>query len=198
MSFHICRYRYVFAFSRTIPVGLDIPISNACSQYHPLPTTSRRVLTPCPFCNVDCISASGLTQHLESGNCPSAPQLTRESILHTIRNRDPLGVITNRQIEWHKEEMVRYSATRFAFNGFFWECYLCHKEFNSSHALNAHLNSPTHKQKVYYCPNCEKLFVNLGGLFSHLESETCQFMRFDRVQQKVSDVLHGQKLLSFP
>jgi uncharacterized CHY-type Zn-finger protein len=167
-------------------------------HFTPSTITQRRVLTRCRFCWVDCISASGLTQHLESGNCPYAPHTTRQSILDSVRARDPYGRVTDQDIEWGREDMVHYSATQFAFNGGFWECYLCHKEFNSRHALNSHLNSPTHKQKVYYCPNCEKRFVILGGLLNHLESETCRFMRFDTVQQKVTDVIHGQRLLNFP
>ena len=68
-------------------------------------------------------------------------------------------------------------------------------------ALNAHLNSSVHKQKVYHCPNtkskCEKQFVTLAGLFNHLESEACAFMRFEKVQRQVRDVLQGGKLIAF-
>lgn len=96
-----------------------------------------------------------------------------------IRDRD--RAITNKQIESSKEASVQYSATINAFNGSYWECYLCHREFDKKHALNQHLNSPVHKQKVYRCPNakrlCGKEFVALAGLFSHLESESCASRR---------------------
>ena len=117
-----------------------------------------------------------------------------------IRQRDPNGVITNKQIEWHKESNISYTVTKLAFNGSFWECYICHDEFSTKNGLNSHVNSPVHKQKVYHCPNlknCSRQFVSLGGLFGHLESETCAYMRFETVQQQVTDVLQGRKLIAF-
>ncbi|KIX09294.1 uncharacterized protein Z518_00373 [Rhinocladiella mackenziei CBS 650.93] len=162
--------------------------------------THRGTSVSCPFCKANYTSASGLTHHLETGSCPRAPKLNRESIFHMVRERDPHGVITNKQIEWHKEENIKYSATSRAFNGSSWECYMCHKEFNAVNALNAHLNSSVHKQKVYRCPNmkgkCGKQFVSLAGLFNHLESEACAFMRFEKVQRQVQDVLQGRKLIA--
>ncbi|RHZ46007.1 C2H2-type zinc finger protein [Aspergillus thermomutatus] len=156
---------------------------------------------PCPFCKVNYTSASGLTHHLERGSCPRAPGLNRETILRVVREHDPHGVITNKQIEWHKEDIVEYSATNSAFNGSSWECYMCHNKFKTVNALNAHLNSPVHKQKVYRCPNlkgkCEKQFVTLAGLFNHLESEACAFMRFEKVQLQVRGVLQGRNLIAF-
>lgn len=69
------------------------------------------------------------------------------------------------------------------------------------HGLNMHLNSPKHKEKVYHCPNrrggCAKQFVSLAGLFNHLESETCSFMRFDKVQQHASMILDGRRFITF-
>jgi hypothetical protein len=117
-----------------------------------------------------------------------------------IRDRDRDGAITNKQTEWSKEDSIQYSATRNAFNGSYWECYLCHKEFSKENALNQHLNSPVHKRKVYRCPNaktvCGKEFIALAGLFSHLESESCAYMRFEKFQQQVSDVIQGRRLIT--
>lgn len=117
-----------------------------------------------------------------------------------IRERDRDGVITNKQIEWHEGESIQYSATDRAFNGSFWECYLCHKEFRKRNQLNQHLNSPRHKQEIYCCPNvkgiCGKQFNELAGLFNHLESESCAFMRFEKVQQQVNDVVQGRRLIT--
>ena len=116
-----------------------------------------------------------------------------------IRERDPHGVITKKQIEW-VEQTVKYSSTDQAWNGSSWECYLCHKTFGISGSLDLHLNSPAHKEKVYHCPNnakCPKQFRALAGLFNHLESESCSFMRFEKVQQHVGDVLQGNRMISF-
>ncbi|KAF1828624.1 hypothetical protein BDW02DRAFT_511913 [Decorospora gaudefroyi] len=170
-------------------------------QMHLTSKVHRGTNVLCPFCKVGYTSASGLTHHFETGACPHAPKLNRDTILNMIRQRDPHGVITNKQIEWHKEKDFKYSVTNRAFNGSYWECYICHDEFSTKPALNAHINSPVHKQKVYRCPNstkeCGKQFVTLAGLFNHLESEACAFMRFEKVQQQVKCVLQGSKLITF-
>lgn len=154
---------------------------------------------PCPFCKGSYTSASGLTHHLERGSCPDAPFLNREKILQIVRRQDPNGLITNKQIEWHREQTSEYEVTDQAYNGNAWECYLCHRQFQMRHALTQHLNSPVHKQQVYHCPNfkCSKQFVTLAALFNHLESEQCEFMKFQNVQKHVHGIVTGQRLISF-
>lgn len=152
----------------------------------------------CPFCRVSYGTASGACTHLESGSCPNAPTLNRETILQIVRRADTAGYIANRQIEWHNDTRSTYTVTSNAYNGSWWECYICHKQFSKSQDLTRHLNSPVHQQKVYHCPNrpeCSKQFIVLAALFGHLESESCQFMRFESVQKNFHGVLSGQKLL---
>lgn len=136
----------------------------------------------CPFCKSKFTTGSGVAHHLERGSCPKAKGVNREIILHMIRKHDRGGFITNKQIEWHKDNNTQYSATNQAFNGYYWECYLCHKKFQKQPDLNRHLNSQAHKQKVYHCPNvrgrCMKQLTALAGLFNRFESESCAFMRF--------------------
>ncbi|KAL2823197.1 hypothetical protein BDW59DRAFT_149071 [Aspergillus cavernicola] len=153
----------------------------------------------CPFCKLGHTTASGLSHHLESGSCRSAPRLNRETIYRVIRERDPHGVITHKQIGWVEEQNAHYSASNSAWNGNGFECYLCHREFTKVSGLNQHLNSPAHKQRVYHCPNggCSKPFAALAGLFNHLESESCSFMRFEKVQASIGVVLQGNRLISF-
>ncbi|KAB8235671.1 hypothetical protein ETB97_010219 [Aspergillus alliaceus] len=155
----------------------------------------------CPFCKDGHTAASGLAHHLERGSCPNAPTLNRDTILRILRERDPNGLITNRHIKWHKEDACQYSATEYAFNGNGWECYLCHREFRTATSLNQHLNSMAHKQKVYHCPNlkgrCAKQFTTLAALFNHLESESCSFMRFEKVQQQAGNILQGRRAITF-
>jgi hypothetical protein len=181
------------------PVKVHLKCRQICLQ-HLSSKAHRGSNVPCPFCKVNYTSASGLIHHLERGSCSQAPKLNRETIHRMVRERDLHGVITNKQIEWKNEENVRYSATDRAFNGSHWECYLCHRTFKSVQALNAHL-SPVHQQKVYHCPNvkgqCGKQFTTLAGLFNHLESEACVFMRFEKVQQQLGAVLQGRKLVAF-
>ncbi|RAR15528.1 zinc finger protein [Stemphylium lycopersici] len=91
-------------------------------------------------------------------------------------------------------------ATGATWNGFNHECYLCHRDFSTLQGLNQHLNSPAHSGKLYHCPNrsCAGQFVRLASLFNHLESESCNFVRFEKVQKHVHDFITGrQKLLGF-
>lgn len=154
----------------------------------------------CPFCKRKFVTASGLSHHLETGSCKDAPVLNRNTIHRMVRERDPNGVITMKQIEW-LEQNTEYMFTDQAWNGSSWECYLCHREFAASGSLNSHLNSPAHQEKVYHCPNargrCAREFVTLAALFNHLESESCSFMRFEKVQQHVGNVLNGNRMISF-
>ncbi|KAJ5618716.1 hypothetical protein N7528_006827 [Penicillium herquei] len=145
----------------------------------------------CPFCLTGFVTASGVSHHLETGSCPKAPNLNRQTIAKMIRRLDTQGIIANKQLEWHEEENVEYTVTNRAYNGYNWECYLCHREFGSARALTQHLNSPAHAQKAYHCPNrrgCQKQFVSLAALFNHLESESCQYMRFEKVQSVHSNL----------
>ncbi|KAL4862887.1 hypothetical protein BDV12DRAFT_178208 [Aspergillus spectabilis] len=149
----------------------------------------------CPFCKAAYTTASGLVHHLERGSCPKAPNLNRETIHRMIRERDPHGLVTNKQIGWKEEENATYTANSHAWNGSGYECYLCHRTFPKITSLNQHLNSSTHKQHVYHCPNarCERSFSTLAALFNHLESESCSFMRFEKVQKSLGDVIGGKR-----
>lgn len=155
----------------------------------------------CPFCQVSYTTAGGLSHHLERGACPRAPRLNRESIFRLVRQRDPSGIISNKQIGWVDEVTVEYSVTDRAYNGYGWECYLCHRIFNLRQGLTAHINSPVHKEILYHCPNtrgtCGKQFTTLAAMFNHLESETCSFMRFEKVQERVQNVFMGNQLITF-
>lgn len=129
--------------------------------------------------------------------------MNRQTIHRMLQQCDMYGIITNKQIGWHQEVHLGYSVTDQAYNGDYWECYLCHREFNKRVGLNQHLNSPVHQQKVYHCPNkrarCTKQFVALAGLFNHLESESCEYMRFEKVQQaqrQLTEAMLGRRMIT--
>ncbi|RAO66228.1 uncharacterized protein BHQ10_002240 [Talaromyces amestolkiae] len=159
----------------------------------------------CETCAMQFRSEIAAEQHMEVNGhyenyCKDyAPFLNREKILRIVRRQDPNGLITNKQIEWHKEQTSEYEVTDQAYNGNAWECYLCHRQFQMRQGLTQHLNSPVHKQQVYHCPNfkCPKQFVTLAALFNHLESEQCEFMKFQSVQKHVHGIVTGQRLISF-
>ena len=113
--------------------------------------------------------------------------------------RDPHGQITKKLLTYPDFKM-KQAATSASWNGDFYECYLCHREFTSLNALNQHLASPAHKQKIYHCPSrqCDKDFVSLAALFNHLESESCGAVRFEKVQSGVQNFFTGgQRLIMF-
>ncbi|KAJ5952980.1 uncharacterized protein N7479_011393 [Penicillium vulpinum] len=138
----------------------------------------------CPFCNAPFVTASGVTSHLEYGTCPKADNWNRETIRQMIQGIDPTGLVTNQQIGGHNDESERYYATESALDGTTWVCYICQRRFITRAALNTHVNSSIHKQKIYHCPNtrcCDKEFALLSALFIHLEHETCGYARFENV-----------------
>ena len=56
-------------------------------------------------------------------------------------------------------------------------------------------------QEIYHCPNkmrCGSQFRTLAGMFNHLESESCGFIKFNGVQRNVAGILAGkQRLIGF-
>lgn len=84
-----------------------------------------------------------MTHHLESGSCADARGLNRDQIYRFVRSKDPRGTISKNLIGWTGSD--KYEATDYAWNGDWWECYFCHRCFNSRSALNQHLNSPIRK-----------------------------------------------------
>ena len=157
----------------------------------------------CPFCNSGFATVSGVSHHVESAACPQAPPgMNRQTLLRFLQTRDPRGFITNKQLEWHPEQNVEYSASQYAFNGRSWECYLCHKTYRTVASLNQHLNSPAHESKGYHCTNkarCGNEFVSLAALCNHLESESCGAMRFQQVGQKfpkLADAMMGRRMIT--
>ncbi|RYP80134.1 hypothetical protein DL769_002620 [Monosporascus sp. CRB-8-3] len=152
----------------------------------------------CPFCKQFYTSATGLSHHLETGSCPQAPFIDRDLIYKLVRRKDPNGLISKKLIDWQPSS--RYEASGRAWNGDGWECYICHRVFDTRHGLNQHLNSPIHQQNLYHCPNrvgCGREFTSLAGVMNHLESESCGFTRFENVQNGIRNIVRGDRLIEF-
>ncbi|KAI3324226.1 hypothetical protein HD806DRAFT_62966 [Xylariaceae sp. AK1471] len=150
----------------------------------------------CIFCPLPFTTVAGLAHHLETGSCANAPSLNRDELYKAIRRHDPSGVITKKLIGW--QGSTHYEATAQTWNGDYYECYFCHREFNTLPSLNQHLQSPIHQQKLYHCPNpgCAKEFTSLAAVCNHLESESCSFMRFQDVQGKFQGIMSGNRLIT--
>ncbi|KFH41731.1 Zinc finger protein OZF-like protein [Hapsidospora chrysogenum ATCC 11550] len=159
--------------------------------------THRRTTVRCPFCNDSHGTATGLVHHLERGSCPNAP-LDRDKLYDAVRRRDPHGFISNRLLAWSGTSS--YEATEMAWNYRVdaYECYLCHRLFGRLASLNQHLSSPTHQQNLYHCPNsrrCGREFTTLAAVFNHLESESCEYMRFEAVQRHVERIVDPRRMI---
>ena len=145
----------------------------------------------CPWCPDKFTNLTGVTLHLESGKCPSG--IDRQKIDQYCRQVDRDHVFTNRLIEYHTLDTYQYkpaAATGTAWNvrrGCF-GCYLCPRGFPNLTALNQHLNSPVHQQKIYHCPRCKLEYVALSALVNHLESETCGPFRFNSMAGSLGTV----------
>lgn len=154
----------------------------------------------CPFCKRGFATATGVTHHIETGSCPKARSLNRDTLLTEIRRRDPKHVITKKQLTYHPTDS-NTTATGASYNPHsgLYECYICHKGFRELKSLNNHVNSPAHKERVYHCPGrmCGREFSALAALFNHLESEACGSVRFDDVQENVGGILSGRRMIGF-
>ncbi|KAK1961225.1 hypothetical protein LY78DRAFT_741036 [Colletotrichum sublineola] len=152
----------------------------------------------CPFCKKTCNTATGLVHHLEQGACPNAP-LDRDKLYQAVRQRDPKGLISKNLLGWHGSPT--YRATERAYNptARAYECYLCHRHFGALNSLDSHLNSTVHKQALYHCPNrsCGREYKSLAGVINHLESESCEFMRFESVQRNVKTIVDPRRMIAF-
>ncbi|KAL8635916.1 MAG: hypothetical protein Q9228_006635 [Teloschistes exilis] len=133
----------------------------------------------CPWCITMFTSLTGVCTHLESGSCTSG--INRTKIDNYCRQVDPNHIFTNKQIGWYEENSSSTTtiATVAAWDGNRYRCYLCQRGFYNLTALNQHLASPVHRQKIYHCPRCRREFTNLSGLVNHLESESCGAFRFN-------------------
>ncbi|TGO48685.1 hypothetical protein BOTNAR_0464g00020 [Botryotinia narcissicola] len=130
-------------------------------------------------------TVSALIVHLESGRCPSGSN--RERINAAIRCLDKNHVITTPLMEYSYPSFTNIATER-SWNGFYYECSMCHRGFNTLQGLNGHLRSPVHDQRMYRCPgpSCGREFIVLSGLVQHVESESCGVMRFANVQKSAS------------
>ncbi|KAI8960749.1 hypothetical protein F5Y11DRAFT_252827 [Daldinia sp. FL1419] len=158
----------------------------------------RKGRIACPFCKNNYVTATGLAHHLERGGCSRASGLNRDVIYRAVRAKDPTGMISKKLIGWHSS--TTYEATSQTWNGLAWECYFCHREFSNIGGLNQHLNSSAHQQALYHCPNrnaCGRDFKSLAAVMNHLESESCSFTRFENVQAVATNLISGDKRLTF-
>ncbi|KAJ5273418.1 zinc finger protein [Penicillium angulare] len=135
-----------------------------------------------PICNAKFATASSTTYHIASGFCLKAPHMNQETLFQAIRASDSRGWVINVpiKIECQNAQLDGANNARINHN---WKCHICHGDFETVQSLEEHLDSPAHRREYYHCPNtlCGRRFPTLSGLFSHLESGSCAFMRVENV-----------------
>jgi hypothetical protein len=181
------------------PTCTSLDGRNAHNDKHLNSRIHRGTDISCPFCKRGFATATGVTHHLETGSCPEARSLNRDTILTEIRRRDPTHMITKKLITYHESSTITATSASYNRGSGLYECYICHKGFRELQSLNKHVNSPVHKDKAYHCPGrgCGKEFSALAPLFNHLESEACGAVRFDAVQKNVGGFLSGNRMIAF-
>ncbi|KAF5344092.1 hypothetical protein D9758_008819 [Tetrapyrgos nigripes] len=149
----------------------------------------------CPLCKRMFKSPSDIANHIESG-CHR--NITRHHVAAAIHQMEIKPPISLRQIAAGESAVANsvvttYVATQMAFNGTAYECYLCHREFQTLQALNQHLNSPVHDEEQFKCPHktCGKEFTVVSALIRHIESESCGLAKFQTVE-RYADLLTAQ------
>lgn len=155
----------------------------------------RNVKCPGRGCGRAFVSVSALILHAESGTCPSG--VTRAQVDAFVSRLDQQNIITNPALMIAGPDGTRqapqdseYWATERSWNGYAYECFLCNGEYNTLRALNMHLQSPRHRQRIYRCPqrSCGIEYGALSSLSQHVESGSCG-VRANRQVQNVMDNL---------
>ena len=163
---------------------------------------TRSFVCPGRDCGRSFISYADLAAHLEAGTCPGG--FTRRNFNAMVIRADTNNIITNRNrlIGYGPEgsRVVKMWANASAWNGYGYECALCHKEFRILSALNAHLSSPAHEEAIYRCPvefnGCAREYRTISGLLSHIERSECGVTRYRRqIGNALSNVASGRRLI---
>ncbi|EIW62192.1 uncharacterized protein TRAVEDRAFT_164034 [Trametes versicolor FP-101664 SS1] len=165
----------------------------------------RTVQCPMQGCKGTFVSTAALVLHLESGACVS--RMTRDAVNRIVVQVDRSNIITNpaRLITGAPTSggttVTATWATQRAWNGTHYECYLCHRGYKSLHALNQHLQSSAHAEKMYRCPQgwsgCGAEFGTLSAFCQHVEGGKCGVRRFQGEFNRVMGQLSsGMKQLT--
>ncbi|KAI0791144.1 hypothetical protein C8Q75DRAFT_759659 [Abortiporus biennis] len=164
----------------------------------------RQFACPGRGCGMSFVSEAARVLHFESGTCPSG--VNRERLNRFAIQMDRSHVITNpsRLISYDSTSNTSSQlwATERTWNGDAYECFLCHREFRSLSAINAHLHSPAHEDKIYRCPTawqgCNMQFKTISALFQHVESESCGVHKFHgRMNQAIGSITDGMRRITW-
>jgi DNA-directed RNA polymerase subunit RPC12/RpoP len=146
----------------------------------------------CFNCKSTFKNTSSFAHHLEAGNCL---KVTRQQIYSAIskwENQQGMqNFITTRRLTYTStSDNFTYIADEEAFNGYSFECALCHRGFSTLKGLNQHLNSPAHEAKDFRCPKCKHKFTVVSALIQHIESGSCG-LATETTVRRIGEVVTG-------
>ncbi|KAF7296241.1 C2H2-type domain-containing protein [Mycena chlorophos] len=175
---------------------LFVSAANLTSHLNSSIHVERTIRCPGRGCTQTFINVSSMTAHLEAGACVSG--MTRQGVNRFVRENDRRNLITDPSrliTAGDGRTNTLFSANEHSWNGYGYECYLCHREFTTLAGLNQHLASPKHEEKVYICrgETCMRRFQTLSSLWSHLESEKCGVTRFGSVRRAMDELVGGMQ-----
>ncbi|OAX41878.1 hypothetical protein K503DRAFT_711747 [Rhizopogon vinicolor AM-OR11-026] len=173
------KHNWCFVCSR------DFSSSDALERHSSSPVHNARDYE-CPLCPKRFKSASSIALHIESGVCHRFSRAQVTAAAHALSIVPTISI--SRRIEGRTPRVVTYYATERAFNGTSYECYLCHRNFRTLSALNAHVSSPVHDSNEFKCPKCKREYKLISGLMQHIESEGCGIARFQAVGDFARDL----------
>ncbi|KAB5595390.1 Zinc finger protein [Ceratobasidium theobromae] len=159
----------------------------------------KNITCPGHSCGAQFISNGALFLHLEAGVCRSGA--TRQALNRLIAARDTQHIITNpsRMIAGTTQTWATERAWNEDTGNY--ECYFCHKEYETLARLNQHLASPAHERPIYHCPKlghgCQAKFKTMSGLCQHVENGSCGVMRFNLIQQTMNNFIGGMRRITF-
>ncbi|KAI0067208.1 hypothetical protein BV25DRAFT_1867740 [Artomyces pyxidatus] len=178
--------------------------SNLTSHLNSSTHQPRNIRCPGEGCSRAFVSISALALHFESGTCPSG--LTRDELdrraVRADRNNwftnpsrliaGPGGYEAPSTSTWATERSWNSAAAAY-------ECFLCHSTFSTLRALNSHLQSPRHAEKIYRCPksDCMQEFRALSSLCQHVESGRCGVQMFKQVQNLMNGLKNGMRSIGY-
>ena len=134
-------------------------------------------------------SPSGVALHIESG----CHNVSRHHVTAAVQAMNIVPNISIKRITGpaYPPAVRTYIASEASFNGSAYECYLCCKLFRTLSGLNSHLNSPTHDDEEFRCPQCRTEFKLISGFVQHVESQSCRLAQTTQIDNYFND-LTGQ------
>lgn len=175
--------------------------------------TPRDRACPMPGCTKTFLSDAHVLLHIDSGTCAcgiTRHQLDADAIMldnttdavvvdtamlcrggnGKYQRRRPLaGPLDPSSSDNDDDNYIRRSKTR---RGGWYVCPVCRAAFPRPQALQSHLNSPVHDERIYQCKaaldGCGAAFATLAGLLQHVEGGQCAVDR-GRIESFVGRVL---------